>query len=74
MADVTWLVLALSNALGLDPSDAVLRKLAKNDTEVPRGEVPRALPGGIGEGVIPGDGPAPGGPGPGPRRGPSTPL
>src|SRR3954447_1517101 len=30
VADVTWLVLALCNTLGLDLSDAVLRKLAKN--------------------------------------------
>ena len=35
MADVTCLVLALSNALGLDLSDAVLRKLAKNERKYP---------------------------------------
>jgi NTP pyrophosphatase (non-canonical NTP hydrolase) len=35
MADVTCLVLALSNALGLDLSDAVLHKLAKNERKYP---------------------------------------
>jgi NTP pyrophosphatase (non-canonical NTP hydrolase) len=35
VADVTCLVLALCNALGLDLSDAVLRKLAKNALKYP---------------------------------------
>ena len=35
MADVTCLVLALSNALGLDLSDAILHKLAKNELKYP---------------------------------------
>jgi NTP pyrophosphatase (non-canonical NTP hydrolase) len=35
VADVTCLVLALSNALGLDLSDALLRKLAKNEHKYP---------------------------------------
>lgn len=35
VADVTWLVLALCNALGLDLSDILLRKMDKNVRKYP---------------------------------------
>jgi NTP pyrophosphatase (non-canonical NTP hydrolase) len=50
MADVAGCLLALSNSLGIDLSDAILHKLAKNETKYPversrgRYQKPDALP------------------------------